>query len=225
MVPRVSFTHLALPLAVLSGALISGCSNSTVDQSAPNSGNSETAGGTAMTSSAGESGQSDSATGTRIALTPDNTKLAFVGTHVVEEGPDPNARHGEFKKFSGSATLSEDDQLVAITVEIETGSLDTGNGKLNDHLLSADFFDVRENPKAKFVSTEISTSEDGATTITGDLTLLKETKSISFPATVAAGDSFELTAEFSIDRTEFGMTYGADRVEKEVKLSVSVSGP
>ncbi|QDV22319.1 YceI family protein [Aureliella helgolandensis] len=157
-----------------------------------------------------------------IQLTPDNTTIAFVGSHVSEEQPDPKARHGKFKKFVGSATVT-DGKLVALQLEIETSSLDTEIDDLNSHLKNADFFDVNEHPKAKFTSTSIEETEDGKATITGDLELLKAKKSITFPATLNTAEGLELSADFVIDRTEFGMTYGEGKVEKEVAMSVNVS--
>lgn len=208
-----------LLMVFLISAFSLGCTDSADNGNSP----SQESGAAPETPEAGSGGEVTPADGTQIALTPENTTLEFVGSHIVETPPDPMARHGKFKKFSGTATLAEGN-LSAVSVEIETASLDTSIEKLNNHLLGPDFFDVRENPKASFVSTRIETSADGKTTITGDLTLLKETKSISFPATVTTGETFDLSAELTIDRTEFGMDYGVDRVEKEVVLKVNVSG-
>lgn len=159
-------------------------------------------------------------TGGEVALTPGNTTVAFVGSHVVESGPDPDARSGKFGVLSGTATVA-DGKLSAVAIEIETASLSTGNDKLDGHLKSPDFFDVRENPKAKFTSTAIETADNGDVTITGDFQLLKETKSISFPAKFTA-EPMSLSAEFEIDRTEFGMTFGEAKIEKAVKMNVTI---
>lgn len=158
--------------------------------------------------------------GGEVALTPGNTTVAFVGSHVVDSGPDPNARHGNFGSLSGTATI-DDGKLTAVAIEIETASLSTGDEKLDGHLKSPDFFDVRENPKATFTSTAIETNDDGMVTITGDFQLLKETKSISFPAKFTA-EPLLLSAEFDLDRTEFGMTYGEEKIEKTVKMAVTI---
>lgn len=156
-----------------------------------------------------------------IGLTAENTTIEFVGSHAVDEEPDPNARHGVFKAFSGAVKIA-DGKLLGVSLEIETGSLDTEIEKLNGHLKSADFFDVREHPQASFVSTAIEPAEEGQVTITGELTMLKTTKSISFPATVNTDGPFELTAEFTIDRTDFGMTFGPDKVRKDVAMMVKI---
>jgi polyisoprenoid-binding protein YceI len=164
---------------------------------------------------------SEAAQESSIALTPENTTIQFVGTHADPNKPDP--RTGRFSQFSGSAIV-DGSALKSLNVEIETASLTTEIEKLTNHLKSVDFFDVNEHPKATFTSTSIEPSEEGndMVTITGDLTLLGETQSISFPATVRTEDGFELSAEFSIDRTQFGMDYGADSVLKDVQMSVTV---
>lgn len=166
-----------------------------------------------------DSGDETSAeSGDSVALTPDNCRIAFVGTHT---GDDPDPRNGHFPQFTGTATLA-DGGLTGIEVEIDTTSLATEIEKLTNHLKSADFFNVNEFPTATFRSTGIDASDDGNVTVTGDLTLLGNTKSISFPATVSTENGLSLTAEFTIDRTEFGMNFGTDRIEKGVAMTISV---
>ena len=112
--------------------------------------------------------------------------------------------------------------MVALAFDIETDSITTTEEKLTAHLKNADFFDVLEYPGASFKSTSITTGENGDVTVTGDLTLLKETKSISFPATVSTDGGLKLEAAFTIDRSEFGMNFGLDKVDKEVAMTISV---
>jgi polyisoprenoid-binding protein YceI len=155
------------------------------------------------------------------ALSPDNTKIQFVGTHV---GAKPDPRTGGFAKFSGKAQLDEAGKsLKSVSVNVDTASLFTEIPKLTDHLKTADFFEVREYPTAKFESTKITPGKDGQATITGNLTLHGVTKEISFPATVKVGaEGLVVKSEFSIDRTDFGMKFSPDRVEKKVSLTVVV---
>ena len=155
-----------------------------------------------------------------IALTPENTTIGFVGSHVVEEKPDPEARKGEFKKFTGTASV-EGDQLKSISVEIVMESVSTGQEKLDNHLKDTDFFGVREHPTGSFKTTKIE-SADGKTMITGDLTLLDNTKSITFPATVSTEGGLKLDAEFEIDRTEFEINFDTSKVDKMVAMSIKI---
>ncbi|MBI1902082.1 MAG: YceI family protein [Planctomycetia bacterium] len=156
------------------------------------------------------------------ALSPENTKIQFVGTHSPPKAPDP--RTGGFAKFTGKAEVDADGKaLKTVSVEIDTNSIWTQIDKLTNHLKSQDFFDARENPTAKFESTKIEPGDAGKCTITGNLTLLKTTKEISFPATVAVGDDgLTLTAEFDIDRMEFGIGKDQAGVENIVKMTVVV---
>jgi len=146
-------------------------------------------------------------------LDGENTKIEFTGTKK-------DGKHvGGFKKVSGSAT---DDKGWAIKLDIETESLYSDDEKLTKHLLSADFFGVKDNPKASFATTKIEKGDKGYT-VTGTLTLLGKSKEISFPAEITTGETFKLKAEFKIDRTEFGMTYGEGKVDKEVAIKVDVA--
>ncbi|MEW4488884.1 YceI family protein [Thalassoglobus sp. JC818] len=157
-----------------------------------------------------------------IELTPENTTIEFVGSHVVEEKPDPEARHGKFQDFAGHAVVKEG-ELESIQVDIKTASLTTGNEKLDNHLKNADFFHVNQFPAAQFVSTTIENGEDGKHQMTGDLTLLETTKSVTFPATVKTEDGLTVNAEFTIDRTEFGINFDPTKVDKEVPITITVN--
>ena len=155
-----------------------------------------------------------------VNLTPQNTKIQFVCAHV---GAKPDPRKGSFSKFSGKAQIDPATKaLKSLSVEIDATSLGTEFDKLTNHLKSPDFFEVRKYPTAKFESTKIA-ADSTSTQITGKLTLHGVTKEISFPATVqmtAAG--LTLNSEFTIDRSEFGMTYDPSKVENKVALTVSI---
>lgn len=153
-----------------------------------------------------------------VALTGSNTKLEFVCAHT---GDKPDPRKGSFAKLTGTAVVDAG-ALSSIAVEIETASITTEIDKLTTHLKSPDFFNVRQHPKASFKSTKIVRDKTGAVTVTGNLTLLNETKEISFPATVSADGGLKLKARFTLDRSQFGMTYGLDKVEKNVSLTIAV---
>jgi polyisoprenoid-binding protein YceI len=156
--------------------------------------------------------------GGNIPLTGKNTTIEFVGTK-------PNGKHeGGFKEVNGTAQASgADPTTLKFTVEIDTTSIYTDTPKLTQHLMSPDFFDVKTNPKAKFVSSKIEKSADGYT-VTGELTLCGKTKAISFPARITLSDGgLNLTSQFQIDRRDFGMTYGAGKINDQIALKVSVN--
>lgn len=157
------------------------------------------------------------ASGADYSLTSQNTKITFIGTK-------PGGKHvGGFKVVSGTAAVTGQDlATLKINVDIDTSSLYADNPKLTVHLKSPDFFGVKSNPKAKFVSTKVERA--GSTyTITGDLTMVGQTKSITFPAKIAlSAGGLALDSTFSIDRTQWGMTFGQGKIDDNVKLTVKV---
>ena len=159
------------------------------------------------------------AAATTIALTPGNTKIEFVGVHTDATKED---RKGGFKTFTGTAEV-EGGALASVAIDIETGSLWTEFDMLTTHLNTPDFFDTRQHPTARFESTRIEVGTGSEATITGNLTLLGTTKEISFPATIAWSDSGPtIGAEFTIDRTEFGMDKMLEGVKPDVTITVTV---
>lgn len=153
-------------------------------------------------------------------LTPENSRIEFVGTHA---GDKPDPRTCGFAEFSGSAKVdSADSRLDAVSMEIKVDSLFSFNPGLTQHLKSPDFLDSREYPTIKFESSKVETA-DGKSTITGNLTLMGTTKEVSIPAKISS-DSKGLTvvAEFSIDRTEYGMKKMTERVNKDVAIKIVI---
>jgi polyisoprenoid-binding protein YceI len=155
--------------------------------------------------------------GGTFTLDGKNTKIEFTGTK-------PGGKHeGGFKAVSGTAAGAKATSLK-LEVEIDTTSMYTDNPKLTQHLKSPDFFEVKTYPKAKFVSTKIEENGKDGYTVTGDLTLHGKTKSISFPAAISVGaDALTLTSTFQINRQEFGISFGAGKVDDQVTLKVNVN--
>jgi len=149
-------------------------------------------------------------------LTGDNTKIEWTGTKK-------DGKHvGGFKKLSGTCTCDGDPTKAKLEVSIETDSIFSDNDGLTTHLKGKDFFDVKTNPTSTFKATKIE--KDGEKVkITGDFTLCGKTKSITFPATVTEKDgALTLTAEFKINRTDYGMNYGEGKVDNDVALKLDV---
>src|SRR4029078_11462537 len=116
-----------------------------------------------------------------------------------------------------------DPATLKIEADIETDSLYSDNEKLTAHLKNPDFFGVKDNPKATFKTTKVEKADKGYT-ITGDLTLLGKTKPVTFPATISEKDgTLSLDADFSIDRTDWGMNFGQGKVDNKVGLKIAVA--
>ncbi len=154
----------------------------------------------------------------KYALTGGNTKLTFVGTK-------PDGKHeGGFKTLTGSATVTDGKlETLKIDTEIDTTSLFSDDEKLTAHLKTADFFDVKNHPKATFKTTKVEKG-DKTYTITGDLTMLGKTKAVTFPASVSEKNGvLSLSTAFTIDRTDWGMSYGKGKIDDKVALKIAVT--
>ena len=111
---------------------------------------------------------------------------------------------------------------LRFNVDFDMNSIYTDNDMLTGHLKSPDFFDIRNHPKARFVSTKVEQISDYYQ-ITGQLTLLGRTKEINFPARIAVNEGgLALVSSFKINRAEFGMNYGKGKIYDEVTVNVNL---
>ena len=128
-----------------------------------------------------------------------------------------NLKSGVFNIENGIIKAGE---FVVDMNSISCNDLEAGKGKekLEKHLKNSDFFDVEKFPIAKFqiASSEIKGSQ---LHITGNLTIKDITKSITIPVTVTEKEGFtSLKSDaFSIDRTEFGVTYSSKKFSSALK--------
>jgi polyisoprenoid-binding protein YceI len=153
-------------------------------------------------------------------LTPDNTTVKFVGTKTK---PMPGKHDGGFKGVKGSATYDGKDLTsLAITVDIDMNTIYTDTEKLTQHLKTPDFFDVKNNPASKFVSSKVEKGKEGYN-VTGKLTMAGKTKELTFPATIEVKDgNLTLSSSFKLNRHDWGVSYGKGAVDDLVSLNISV---
>lgn len=133
------------------------------------------------------------------------------------------AHDGAFPDVEGTITLVDGaPESSSVEVRIDTTTLTSDTDQLTTHLKSADFFDVEQYPEASFRSTQITPQGDGTYQVTGVLEMHGQSKEITFPATIEVeGDTVRTQAEFSIDRSDWGIDYkGAadDLIRNEVLL-------
>jgi polyisoprenoid-binding protein YceI len=121
---------------------------------------------------------------------------------------------GTFHEFEG--TIRYDEQNFkdwSIQGAIQVKSIDTGNMERDNHLRSADFFDVEKYPQITFQSKNIVKKGDGYIVV-GTFTLhgvAKEVK-IPFKITGAIKDPYGnerlgLEAALTINRQDYGLTW------------------
>ena len=113
---------------------------------------------------------------------------------------------GVFGEVSGAGTVTAAGEVTG-TITIVAGSIDTKVKKRDDHLRSADFFDVARYPDITFSVEGVSPAADGVT-VAGSLTVRETSRPVSFGAAVSGGDS-EVTfdAEVPVNRTDYGLTF------------------
>ncbi len=92
-------------------------------------------------------------------------------------------------------------------VTIEAASVNTDNTSRDNHLKEEAYFDVKNHPQIRFVSTKIIGSEKAGTySVTGNLTIKKTTKEITFPFTASQqGIGYLFNGEFKINRRDYGV--------------------
>ncbi len=122
--------------------------------------------------------------------------------------------HGRFASWSGTLELDESDLTKSrLDVTIDAASVETKEAKRDEHLRSADFFEVEKYPHLTFKSTKIEKSDDGYK-LTGDLTIRGITKSVTLE--VEGGETVKdpwggtrtgFSAKTALSRKEFGLTW------------------
>ncbi len=124
---------------------------------------------------------------------------------------------GYFRDFTGMITYdAKDMKKSSVSFTAKTTSVDTGVAPRDNHLRTADFFDVEKFPEMTFKSTKVE-KKGKDWLVTGDFTMKGVTKQISFPFTVVGvkkdakgGMKMGVTAETSINRRDFGVNYGTN---------------
>lgn len=126
--------------------------------------------------------------------------------------------NGTFRDFSADLAFDPEDLTTAdVNFTVNVASIDTRNEDRDNHLKSADFFDVENHPNMTFVAKTIEKKGDNEYDVTGDLTIRGVTKPETFRVTFAgvAKDPFSgvekagLTATGKINRTDYGLTWNA----------------
>lgn len=164
----------------------------------------------------------------KLDLTPQNSKIAFVGAKITAQHP------GHFEDFTGTIELVENDATKSrVSFDVKTASLksdDEAGAQLEGHLKSPDFFDVEKFPKASFISTEIKAGSETAGnshTVTGNLQIRDQTKSITFPAKIdITAESVKVVSEVGINRKDFGIVYPGkpdDLIKDNVLIKIDLN--
>jgi polyisoprenoid-binding protein YceI len=175
--------------------------------------------------------------GTGNAYLPDTASsiVAWIGTK-------PTGKHHGTLKLAGGAIYVKDSTITGGQFIINMNSLqdldlagDTAmQRKLQTELKGEMFFDVKKYPAATFEITSVApflpaigdelTLKNATHTIKGNLTLKSVTKNISFPARITfSSHALSAVANFNIDRTQWGITYRADKSLQDKLINSQVN--
>ena len=124
---------------------------------------------------------------------------------------------GIFQKFSGTLNLEDNIAKSSVNVTIDAASVATGVEKRDEHLRTADFFDVAKYPTITFVSKKVTPAEHGKLKVIGDLTIHGITKEAVLNVTGPTKEVKDpkgnirrgLSATTTINRPDYGLTYNS----------------
>ncbi|MEA5052525.1 MAG: YceI family protein [Propionicimonas sp.] len=108
-----------------------------------------------------------------------HSQVGFIARHAVV-----TKVRGQFNDVTGTATIDgANPSASSLSVEIKTASIDTRSDGRDEHLRSADFFDVEKYPTITFVATGFAITDPETVEVTGDLTIKGVTKPVTVPFT------------------------------------------
>lgn len=143
---------------------------------------------------------------------------------------------GRFSEVQGTITL-DNEHVANSTVEVEIGaaSIDTHDAKRDEHLRSADFFDVETFPTLTFRSTRVEPAGGSGLKVTGDLTIHGVTKEVVLDTELNGQGTnpwgqgvISYSAHTKINRKDFGLTWnaalesGGVLVSDDVRITIEI---
>ena len=143
-------------------------------------------------------------------IDPVHSEVGFSVRHMMV-----SKVRGKFGSFSGEIVTGANPLTSSATAEIELASIDTGNGQRDDHIRSADFFEVETYPTMTYVSSGVRLV-DGDYIVDGELTLKGVTRQVpltlelnGFGPDPYGGTRAGFSATAEINRRDFGVDFHA----------------
>jgi polyisoprenoid-binding protein YceI len=143
---------------------------------------------------------------------------------------------GQFDEFEGTLEIGDNDETARAYGTVQGVSVNTRDAGRDEHLRSADFFGVEQNPELRFESTEIAHVDEDTFEIVGNLTMNGVTKPITLKAEVQGTETdpwgnervaLEVTGQ--LNRGDWNMTFnqalgsGNLLVGEKVKLLLDIA--
>jgi polyisoprenoid-binding protein YceI len=144
------------------------------------------------------------------SIDPVHSEVGFSVRHMMV-----SKVRGRFTEFSGEIVTGEQPAASSVTAEISLASINTGSEQRDEHIRSADFFEVETYPTMTYRSTAVRV-EDGDFILDGDLTLKGVTKNVplrlelnGFGPDPYGGTRAGFTATGELSRSEFNVSFAA----------------
>lgn len=165
-------------------------------------------------------------------IDPAHTDISFSAKHMMI-----TTVRGKFDGVDGELHLDENDPARSSgEIRVAAASLSTGFDARDQHLRSADFFDVENHPSIAFRSTSVEPRKDGDFVVTGDVTIRGITRPVVFeveflgttPGMTGARHA-GFTARTKVNRKDWGLNWnmaleaGGWLVGEEIKLEIEVA--
>src|ERR1700757_945648 len=112
----------------------------------------------------------------RWQIDPGHTELAFIGRHFML-----TKVRGRFTGLSGVIQIAEEPGDSTVELTIDMASVDSGSQARDEHLRSADLFDVARHPRATFSGHAVDWHGTGGL-LTGVLTIRDITRPVALKA-------------------------------------------
>jgi polyisoprenoid-binding protein YceI len=115
---------------------------------------------------------------------------------------------GRFTEFSGDGQLTGNGSVYG-RLDIRAASLRTGIGRRDQHLRSADFFDVERYPEISVVVTALQPTTGNAAELRASFTVKGNNEPVPLPVRIAELDdgSVRISGETKVDRAQFGLNW------------------
>jgi polyisoprenoid-binding protein YceI len=165
----------------------------------------------------------------RWQIDPGHTELAFIGRHFML-----TKVRGRFTSLSGVIEVAETPGESTVAVTVDMASVESGNQARDDHLRSADFFDVANHPTGAFTG-RVPGWQNTRGVLAGELTLRGVTRPVTLEAEYLGytadpwgGHRAVFTAAGTIDREDWGLTWnlpldgGGLVVSKEIRIEIEL---
>jgi polyisoprenoid-binding protein YceI len=149
------------------------------------------------------------------AIDPTHTSASFEALHF-----NTSTNRGRFSKNSGTVQFDRAGKTGKVELTLDMSGISSGVAPFDNHLKSADFFDVANFPTATFVGDKFTFSGNNVAEVSGQLTLRGKTAPVTLKAVrfncyespmlkreVCGGD-FETTLKRSLWGVNWGLNMG-----------------